>query len=71
MKICTEPHNEAGVGKGDNSSCESGQQGAAAGLAVGLAAMTPEDMEVSESDSGISMGQYSAAKQSNRVLECM
>lgn len=46
MKICTDSQNEAGVAKGDNSTCGTGHQEAAAGLAAGLAAMTQEDMEV-------------------------
>ncbi|KAK7116518.1 hypothetical protein V1264_002185 [Littorina saxatilis] len=43
MKICAGDQSEAGVAKGDNSSCVTGQQGTAA---VGVAAMTPEDMEI-------------------------
>ena len=46
MKVCTDHQNEAGVAKGDNSSCGTSHQEAAAGLAASLAAMTPEDMEV-------------------------
>ena len=47
MKVCGEAQAEAGVGKGANSSCGDGHQGAAAGLVASLSAMTPEDMEVS------------------------